>query len=126
MIVVFALMIGCGGKAEPETDVEGDSAAVSSGVIESLPVLTVEYPQRGSFDNLGSGVVRGKVSSENDGVDEVVINGESFSVDGTGRFEAGIEWRPGIQILNTRAEDANGERAVDGRAFYAETYTIWV
>ena len=40
-------------------------------------------------------------------------------MDGTSRFEAGIEWRPGIQILNTRAEDANGERAVDGRAFYA-------
>jgi len=118
MIFLLSFIVACGQNSESGKAPAEESGSLSAADYEALPTLTVEYPERGSFDNNGSGQVRGKVSSDNDGLNSITINGESFPVDSTGRFAADMEWRPGIQILGTRAEAENGERAVDGRAFY--------
>ena len=86
---------------------------------QGLPVLAVTEPARGSFDSSGSGIVRGQVGAGQSGVSAVTVNGESFGVENDGDFYAAMPWTPGIQILGTRVESDNGERAVDGRAFHA-------
>jgi hypothetical protein len=113
------LILGCGTQSAESEDGTAFQAPSSAYEYEGLPVLSVEHPERGSFDQSGSGTVRGSVSSGVAMVEEITINGKTASVDKTGRFEAEMGWSPGIQILNTHVEASNGERAVDGRAFHA-------
>jgi hypothetical protein len=111
-------MLACS-NSEPQSGSDQVDTSGSAENVESLPVLNVEYPERGSFDTRGSGSVRGKVSSENLDIDSITVNGESFTVDASGRFEADMPWNQGIQILESHVESVNGERAIDGRAFHA-------
>ena len=83
------------------------------------PVLSVDFPQPGSFDPYGSGSVTGSVVAGAGNVEDVTINGASFPIDETGRFSADMGWDPGIQILSSQVEDSLGERSTDGRAFHA-------
>jgi len=117
---LIPLAIGCGTSSEPETtESPGGNTSLSAEDVEGLPVLTVEFPERGAFDPAGSGAVRGRVDAGQSSVQALTINGQAFDVEGTGRFEALAGWTPGIQILSTRVETEGGERAVDGRAFHA-------
>ena len=115
----WLLLIAACGAPEPAepTDTSGDEAEATA--IDAIPELTIEYPERGSFDPNGSGTVRGAVQAGSNSVSRIEINGSQYEVGETGRFEAQMGWTPGIQILGARVESSNGERAVDGRAFYA-------
>ncbi len=113
---LIPLMIGC---ATQEDGKPGTEQAQPGTGLDGIPALTVEFPQRGAFESAGSGAVRGRVDAGQASIESFTINGEGFSVEGTGRFEAESGWTPGIQILSTRVETSNGERAVDGRAFHA-------
>jgi len=117
---LLPLAFGCSSPSESESTASAAASSdATSGAIAGLPVLTVEFPERGAFDPAGSGAVRGRVESGQSTVQTLTVNGEAFDVEGTGRFEARAGWTPGIQILSTRVETDNGERAVDGRAFHA-------
>ena len=117
---LLPLAFGCSTSSEPDSTPPAEAnPALSAEDLEDLPVLTVEFPERGAFDSAGSGAVRGRVEARKTKVETLTINGEAFDVEGTGRFEAQSGWTPGIQILSTRVETENGERAVDGRAFHA-------
>lgn len=114
------LVLGCGTPSDEEATASAEpNPGASAEELEGLPVLTVEFPERGAFDPAGSGAVRGRVDAGFANVQTLTVNGEAYDVEGTGRFEAQAGWTPGIQILSTRVETDNGERAVDGRAFHS-------
>ena len=114
------LVLGCGTPSDEEPTASAEpNPGASAEELEGLPVLTVEFPERGAFDPAGSGAVRGRVDAGFANVQTLTVNGEAYDVEGTGRFEAQAGWTPGIQILSTRVETDNGERAVDGRAFHS-------
>lgn len=113
------LIAACGAPEPAEsTDPTGEDTEETT-AIGTIPTLTIEYPERGSFDPGGSGSVRGSVQAGSNAVTRIEINGDRFEVGETGRFDAQMGWTPGIQILGARVESSNGERAVDGRSFYA-------
>ena len=117
---LIPLALGCSTPQEPESSaVETRDSGTSAADVEGLPVLTVDFPERGAFEPAGSGAVRGRVDSGPATVETLTVNGQSYDVEGTGHFEAQAGWTPGIQILSTRVETDNGERAVDGRAFHS-------
>ena len=61
MIFLLSFIVACGQNSDSGKEPAEESASLSAADYESLPILTVEYPERGSFDNNGSGQVRGKV-----------------------------------------------------------------
>ena len=119
MLLLIVMFLGCGSETSDTLDVPEEDGGTSAGDFEGLPVLSVENPARGSFDTSGSGAVRGAVNTAGSSADEITVNGQAYALTQAGRFEADMGWEPGIQILSTRVESSNGERAVDGRAFHA-------
>ena len=116
----WLLLIAACGAPEPAESMEpADGGVEETMAIDAIPGLTIEFPERGSFDPSGLGSVRGSVQAGSNSVARIEINGSQFEVGETGRFDAQMGWTPGIQILGARVESSNGERAVDGRSFYA-------
>lgn len=119
MIYSLTMLLACGAPDPVDgTQPVGDPPTTAEEVLD-LPVLSIEYPERGSFDSSGSGSVRGSVRSGQTAVSGITINGDYYPVGETGRFDASMGWVPGIQIVGARVEASNGERAIDGRSFYA-------
>ena len=106
-------------SSNPDDDSSQDGNNGSAVDEQGLPVLKVDYPQRASFDRSGSGMVEGRIDTDGSAVEQLTINGESVPVNDDGSFMMPVGWKPGIQILGTRVESVNGERATDGRAFHA-------
>ena len=104
---------------EPAGGADGDQEGQASTASDAMPVLFVDYPVRGTFDPSGSGLVEGRVETDGVAIETLTVNGDAVSVDNDGRFQLPVGWKPGIQILGTRVESSNGERATDGRAFHA-------
>jgi len=119
VIWLIPLLVGCATQSKSTGDGPDFSDTPLPLAEGLLPALNVEHPVRASFDNRGSGTVRGSVHTGAGSIDAFTVNREDFEVENTGRFEADMPWTPGIQILSTRVEGSNGERAVDGRAFHA-------
>ncbi len=117
-LIYFALACGTPKEESAESAQTGPNptAAVE---VEALPVLTIAEPERGSFDTSGSGLVVGTVDLNGGTAEALTVNGASVGLNSGGDFSAQMSWTPGIQILSTRVETVEGERAVDGRAFHA-------
>ena len=84
----------------------------------AVPVLTVATPARGAFVGDRERIeVSGEVTPGTGAITTLVVNGNAIDMGpGGGAFSKDIAVGPGIAILGTRVETADGERAVDGRA----------
>src|SRR4051794_37592935 len=80
-----------------------------------VPLLTVDEPARATFaGDLDRVRVSGTVTRGTGDITTLVVNGHNVDIgpDG-GAFSDEIAVAPGIAILGTRVETADGERAVD-------------
>ncbi len=96
-----------------------DAQAASPEAVVVIPVMTVSSPERGSFTSGGSAQLTGQVEAGTYALEALTLNGAALSMTSDGAFDVPLGLEPGINILGLRVEDAEGERAVDGRAIYA-------
>ena len=79
-----------------QPEVLPEPALATAVEIQDIPLLSINEPERGSFDASGSGIVRGTVNTGLTKVTEVTVNGERFDVEDDGEFNAAMSWTPGI------------------------------
>jgi hypothetical protein len=119
VITLLALLFACG--HDPKTVVNDDAVdeGAQAAPDQDLPILSVAHPPRASFQGTGSGVVSGKVERGSADVLNVMVNGEDADLAADGSYTLDVPYAAGIQLIGVRAEDADGQRAVDGRSVYA-------
>ena len=116
MRILTPLLLAACSRGEPH--VEDEASSPEPAVV--LPALGVSSPERGSFIDAGTVALAGAVEPGSAALERLTLNGSTdvaLSADGT--FSTTVGLNPGINIFGLRAEDAGGERAVDGRAVYA-------
>jgi hypothetical protein len=119
VITWLALLIACGDDPRDSTQTTPEEGQSVEESVDVLPVLSVDYPPRGAFQLAGSGTVQGTVQAGSAALTTVTVNGKQAAMADDGSFTIEIPLEPGIQLIGIRAEDAAGQRAVDGRAVYA-------
>ncbi len=82
-----------------------------------LPVLRIDSPARAAFMGQQEVLLRGQVTAGSAPLVSLEVSDQAVSWDPTGAVTQ--RWEPveGLNILGSRLEDEDDERAVDGRAF---------
>ncbi len=119
MLTLLAFLAACEPDGADSAQTESVQEDANEEPADVVPALAVNYPERASFVNTGSGTVFGKVERGTAAITEVSVNGQAALVAQDGSFALEMPWASGIQLLGIRAEDESGQRAVDGRSVYA-------
>jgi hypothetical protein len=106
------LLLACGG------DDSDSGASIVVPPPTTVPVLAISAPSRGAFlPDAAALRAEGTLTRGTGDLTSLRVNGSDVPVDAAGGPFAGeVPVAPGLVILGARAEAADGERAVDGRA----------
>jgi hypothetical protein len=119
MLALFplALLTGCNKDKAADTGGASDEAEVE------LPTYTITSPERGAFLGEEDVALEGTAEAGSAALTSLELDGAAVELSADGSFSHALDPRIGLNIVNTRLEDAGGERAVDGRAFvWGPTY----
>lgn len=83
------------------------------------PNIEIDEPPRGDWVDGDDSTVSGRVTDDWSDVALVTLNGESVSLDSSGRFSENMDWDFGINVLESYAEDSDGNSSTDTRALIA-------
>ncbi len=108
------LLVACGCKKDQDTKPD-DTIIEDTPVV--LPILNIDSPARGAFMGQRDVVVQGQASAGSADLASLVVSEVDVAWGPTGLVNAAWSPQPGLNILGSRLEDVDGERAVDGRAF---------
>ncbi|MFZ5478954.1 MAG: hypothetical protein ACOZNI_19435 [Myxococcota bacterium] len=113
----LVLLLACSAKSDAPPPDDAPTPLVHT----EVPVLVVREPERAAFvGDVDRVTVAGEVTPGSGDLTSLVANGQTFDVSPSGgAFEDTIPAAPGLLIVGTRVETADGERAVDGRAVLA-------
>lgn len=104
-------------------EVDGVTDTVGPFLIDSTgPVLTIDPPERGSFNPETPSAVAGTAIDDWSPIDQVTVNGQTVAVDGNGAFATTVDWNFGTNILQTTASDTDRNLTTDTRAVMAGDY----
>jgi len=82
----------------------------------SGPTIEVDTPERGDWSTDATGEVSGTVTDDWSDIVSFTVNGDSVSVESDGSFSSTVDYDFGLNILETSAEDADGNVATDTRS----------
>ncbi len=120
LVLCFATLVGACGSTD-ETVVATDVATADPGqpvAPKTPPVLVEVEPARGTWIAAGTPLtVSGRAQGGTGAVDIVKVGGDPAIFDGE-RFTHDPVLNDGVNLVGIRAETDDGERAVDGRAFF--------
>ncbi len=114
LLPVALLLALCGCKKDQDTKPD-DTIIEDAPTV--LPTLSIDSPARASFMGERDVVLQGQVTTGSAELDTLVISDTDVSWGPSGMVNQGWSPEPGLNILGSRLEDIDGERAVDGRAF---------
>lgn len=83
------------------------------------PVVTLDTPERGGWNDGLTGEVAGTVEDDWSGVTSLFIDGTEVTPAADGSFSQTVEWAAGINVVETEATDGDGNRSTDTRAVLA-------
>jgi hypothetical protein len=94
-------------------------------VIDSTgPVLDIEDPDRGDWNDGLDGSLSGTVSDAHTGVTAVEVDGTAVTVESDGSFTAELSYESGVNIVETTAVDGDGNLSTDTRAVLAGDFLV--
>ena len=108
--------VACKPPAPPGDD---DDDATDEIVAPVLPVIHLEQPDRASFQPAGAPVeIRGWCEAGDAPLDAFSVNGEPSNLSDDGEFRHTYPPVDGINVVNLRVGDTDGERATAAFGFY--------
>ncbi len=107
---------------KPPEPVDDDDDATVEIVPPVLPTIELTSPERASFHPAGSAVeIRGFCTAGDAPLDTLTIDDEPVNLSGEGEFRHTYPPVDGVNVVNLRVTDTDGERATDAFAFYCGT-----
>jgi hypothetical protein len=83
------------------------------------PILTIDQPERGDWIEGTASTASGNVTDDWSSISILTLNGTSVPPDTKGDFSKRMSWDFGINVLETYAEDSDGNSSTDTRAVIA-------
>jgi hypothetical protein len=109
-------------RPRPDPPQQTESGSGSAVATDPAPVLAIVSPERGSFQDAATLVVRG--TARDDGAVRVTVNGGDVPVGADGAFTATLQLASGLTIVETHAIDATGHDTRDVRAVLVGPFGI--
>jgi len=117
-ILLAIVALGCASDPPDGDDdtVDDDDVGIT---VPVLPRIELDGPPRASFHPAGSQVnVAGRCVAGDAPLAELTINGEVVGFSGDGSFTHVLASEPGINIVQLRIEDTDGERATEALGYH--------
>lgn len=108
-------------------DVDGTSLFDEVGplTIDSTgPVLDIEDPDRGDWNDGLDGTLSGTVTDAHTGVTGVEVDGVAVTVESDGSFTTALAYDAGVNVVETAAVDGDGNLSTDTRAVLAGDFLV--
>ena len=103
---------------EPPDNGAGSTAEADAGPLPQPPKLFDVGPPRGAWFMPGEPVtITGTVTATTGAISSIEVQGQTLETTGP-TFSATVPAPPGINLVSIRVETEDGERTVDGRAFF--------